>query len=182
MVRAELHPAPIPRGAGSLIWRPAPSALSVAVAGAIVLGPACAGDMPELTLCRPPETVVFACDLGKRRVALCLEPGSEQVLVYRFGRPGRIELQHRAAATHFWRSEQLTYGGSEVEVGFSRGGWDYRLYARTGRGEANGSEPRVPEAEDGLRVARRGSLGRASVCVDGGLGFRADLGALPAKP
>lgn len=140
------------------------------------------GGPGEVTLCLPSEAVLFACDLGTRRVALCRPSGSDAPMVYRYGRPGKVELEHRGPPAGFWRREHPTYGGSEVEVGFARRGWDYRLYARVGRSAGGNVDERVPEFEDGLQLGRSGSDGRRRACVDGGAGFRASLDFVPARP
>ena len=136
----------------------------------------------EITLCQPAEAVLFACDLGTRRVALCRAAGEQAPLVYRYGRPGRVELQHIAPAAMFWRREHLLYGGELIVLGFTRRGWDYQLYARVGRSGGGTSDERVPEFEDGLQVGRSGTEGQRRVCVDGGAGFRAGLDFVQTRP
>jgi hypothetical protein len=52
---------------------------------------------PTPTACTPDEQVVFQCDIGARRVAVCasrgLGPQGGQ-LQYRYGRPAAVELAY----------------------------------------------------------------------------------------
>lgn len=49
------------------------------------------------SLCRADEKTVMACSLKTRQAALCASPASApfNTLSYRYGRPGRVELEHR---------------------------------------------------------------------------------------
>lgn len=132
-------------------------------------------------LCLRGETVVFACQLASRQVALCGQGQPLARLAYRYGRPGRIELQHVAALDQYYRSSAPQFGGGDTSVGFARRGWEYQLYSRNTRSPGATPEERVPVTEDGLRVGRPGQLATPRVCSDGGAGFRTDLSALPLR-
>ena len=69
-----------------------------------------ADDTPHMTgsLCRAPETVLFTCNISSKVVSICAQPRSEQAqgeyaqdggAVYRFGRPGHVELEATACIT-----------------------------------------------------------------------------------
>jgi hypothetical protein len=75
------------------------------VRGAVLLvlllscGPALASAAAPVaaSLCRADEKTVMACSLKTRQAALCASPASApfSALSYRYGRPGRVELEHR---------------------------------------------------------------------------------------
>lgn len=132
-------------------------------------------------LCQIGETVVFACQLNTRQLALCGQGQPLARLAYRYGRPGRLELQYEAAPDRFFRSTSPLYGGGETRVGFSRRGWEYQLYSRNTRAGGATPDDRVPVAEDGLLVTRPGQPATTRVCSDGGAGFLADLSAIPLR-
>jgi len=146
-----------------------------ALAFALVLAalPAAAADA-ERTLCRGGESVLFSCRIGARLLSLCTRPEAPR-LSYRFGVPGRVELDY---AGPFLRSSLPGYGGGVTSVLFSRGGYDYAVYSRARRAPGGGD----PETEDGVTVSRAGRRLKTWVCDDGGAGFRAGLDWLPRKP
>ena len=132
-------------------------------------------------LCLRGETVVFACQLASRPVALCGQGQPLARLAYRYGRPGRLEMQHVAAPDSFFRTTTPLYGGGETAVGFARRGWHYQLYSRNTRGPGATPAERVPIVEDGLIVSRPGQPAMPRVCSDGGAGFRVDVTAIPLR-
>jgi hypothetical protein len=51
------------------------------------------------TLCQAGETPVFACPIGHKRLSVCASKTpahGQQYLIYRFGKPGRVELEYPA--------------------------------------------------------------------------------------
>jgi hypothetical protein len=91
------------------------------------------------TLCQAGERPVFACPVGKKRLSVCaskdLAPG-RGYLVYRFGKPGRIELEyppdHRSApdafSCEFSLSEEHVREASSLELSFTVGEARYTVF------------------------------------------------------
>ena len=76
----------------SLPLRPTP--LLIALLLAVSVRPAHA-EKPfwnGTALCKPPEMVVFSCELERQTVSIC-ENDAEDKLIYRYGRPGHIQLE-----------------------------------------------------------------------------------------
>ncbi len=70
----------------------APAAALLAVLAAYP-GAAPAQPGPAASLCRPPETVLFTCRVGARMVSICGRTKEQGGAVYRYGRPGRLEVE-----------------------------------------------------------------------------------------
>jgi hypothetical protein len=91
----------------------------------------------QVTLCRQGEEVFFSCPVkdGTRIVSLC---GSQRLtmqegyLQYRFGRPGKLELEHpkrrQEAQDTFRYAHYSRYQVDRVAVSFQRGGFTYTLF------------------------------------------------------
>lgn len=70
---------------------------------------------PEPTaasLCRAPETVLFTCRVGTRTVSICGRTKEQGGGVYRYGRPGRLEVEIHGL--HF--AQHTFWGGGETQV------------------------------------------------------------------
>jgi hypothetical protein len=84
------------------------------------------------SLCALQEILIATCPVGRKHASVCGQRLGQAV--YRFGRPGRIELQ-----TTDLRYSSIPYaGGGETQVYFSRGGYRYIFYdlmTRTGFGQ-----------------------------------------------
>ncbi len=78
------------------------------------------------TLCRADEQPLFSCPLATRLVAVC---GGADGAVYRFGRPGHVELE----ATVLGLAETAFSGGGETQISFRHGGYRYIVFDRTVR-------------------------------------------------
>ncbi len=67
------------------------------------------------SLCRVPETMLFTCGIGTKAVSICGQARNGQspgAAVYRFGRPGHVELE--VASLH--HAERGYSGGGDAEV------------------------------------------------------------------
>ncbi len=110
------------------------AAVAAALPGAASSRPKSAGP-----LCRVPEPVLFTCKVGTKTVSVC---GQEQGgAVYRFGRPGRVELE--AADLHF--AEKYFSGGGDMQVYADTPTQRYIIYSqfiRTGFGEDGHFDPK----------------------------------------
>ena len=130
-------------------------------------GPARADVAPAgASLCTAAETTVFDCPLaGGRRAAVCASAdlsASAGTLQYRFGRPGKVELQWPPAPTPAtaadWRAAvkagQVMYaGGGGAYLRFAAPPFDYVVYSASGRGW--GRKAGVMVLKDGQQAAVR---------------------------
>lgn len=80
-------------------------------------------ELPSLpSLCEPGEFVIANCPVGRKLASVC---GPRRgVAIYRFGRPGRIEL----TASGLRRTNMPSAGGGETQVYFKRGAFTYFLF------------------------------------------------------
>lgn len=94
---------------------------------------------PARSLCRAPEAVLFTCQVGSKTVSIC---GQEKGgALYRFGRPGRIELE----ATDLHRAHDGWSGGGETQVYADTPTHRYVVYdrmVRTGFGADGHNDPK----------------------------------------
>jgi hypothetical protein len=132
-------------------------------------------------LCTAGESVVFSCQIGSKTLSLCRPAGVREQLAYRFGLPGRVELDYpgqsvRQARHPFELSTTPLVGGGITTVRFQRGAYRYEVYSKSGRGD---DPERTPFTEDGVIVSRAGKRIWQHACEDGGAGFREELGWLP---
>lgn len=96
---------------------------------------------PTPTACTPDEQVVFQCDIGARRVAVCASRGlgaQGGQLQYRYGRPAAVELAYPSADTP-WRDVTrggtlMFSGGGGAWLAFTRGEHRYVVYTAIGQG------------------------------------------------
>jgi hypothetical protein len=80
------------------------------------------------SLCTKDEVPIASCPIGRRLVSIC---GRSKRATYRFGRPGKIELEGDNIRYNFTGQ----WGGGESQIALSRGSWRYVLYdgmVRTG--------------------------------------------------
>jgi hypothetical protein len=110
------------------------------------------------SLCGAGEAAVFSCPVGQGKFAsLCASTDLGEhsgTLVYRFGRPGALELVFPETPAHpralFRRGSMGSAGGGGDFVRFSRGPYTYTLYADVGpAGESAG----VAVSQDGQAAA-----------------------------
>lgn len=100
-------------------------------------------------LCTRSESPLFACAIGARRLAVCSGTGGT---IYRFGRPGRIELELRRPAF----ATRAYSGGGESQVVFHRNSYSYVVYDKTVR-TAFGIDGRNDPATTAGLVVKRGN-------------------------
>ena len=121
------------------------------VPGAAVARPAAA------TLCHADEQPLFACPLGTRLVAICGGGGSA---IYRFGRPGRIDLQ----ATGLGYAQTAFSGGGETQISFTRAGTRYIVFDRRVRTGFGAGGQNDPQFSAGVVVQRSGRTLSTRLC------------------
>ena len=115
------------------------------------------------SLCHPTEQVLFQCALGTRQVAMCSAgaPGKELVQ-YRFGKPGRIELSYPAEPAHgpdtlVWAYTGFS-GGGGMQIHFDNAGTQFVLYSNMVRTGFGSDELNYPMDQLGLFATRNGRL------------------------
>lgn len=116
------------------------------------------GEPVRSSLCKAHEFIIANCPVGRRLASVCgPRPGQA---IYRFGRPGRIELE----AQGLRHSNQGYAGGGEAQVYFTRGTFTYLLFdnmTRTGFGPDGHNDPVMT---NGLVLQHRGRFRRISSC------------------
>ncbi|MGU3494725.1 hypothetical protein ACLBXM_11840 [Xanthobacteraceae bacterium A53D] len=121
---------------------------------------------PTKNLCKPDETVYFACtakgQAAGKLVSLCVSQSgpADGTLWYRYGRPGAVELTYpkqpmppRVAFEAGW-FHYITGGNSRIS--FLNGGYRYSVFSavgRWGKGRAGIVVGGVAVDKDGKRVA-----------------------------
>jgi hypothetical protein len=91
--------------------------------------------LPEETMCYPHEEIYFSCPIGRKIVSVCaagnISPKNGYVQ-YRFGRPGKPELEFPAepGPPMDWFSITDFLGGSvnSTHLKFNSSGYDYVIY------------------------------------------------------
>ena len=137
-------------------------------------------------MCRSDETVLFSCQMASKLVSVCRAEAQGQALRYRYGKPARLELIYpeRGARGAFYQSSSTLIGGGEMRIEFDRAGFNYMIFSRVRRGEADSDGRREPVFEDGLRITRPGTPSAKplfdKLCDDSGAGFRASFN-LPTR-
>ncbi|MEH3041293.1 MAG: hypothetical protein PGN21_14670 [Sphingomonas paucimobilis] len=109
------------------------------------------------SLCAADEAVLATCAIGQRRVSICARGTT---VVYRYGRPGRIEL---TASDLHWASTGYS-GGGELQVTARNNGHSYTLFDRIVRTGFETDGPNDPNADSGLVVRRGGRILSARTC------------------
>ena len=132
------------------------------VAGASLLLTSAAPQAASNTsLCKPSESTLFACPIAKGLLSACRHKG---VATYRFGRPGRIELEIRGG-----RFAQRGYsGGGEAQILFQRKDHSYVVYDRLVRSAFGADGRNEPQSTSGLLVQRRGRTLSNRQCIGKG--------------
>ena len=95
-------------------------------------------------------------------VSICAVSGGEAI--YRYGRPGHIELQ--AGGLH--KAEQGAAGGGEDQIDFNAKGYQYIVYARTVRTGFGSDGHNDPDFISGLIVKKGDRKLSSAVCGGGG--------------
>jgi hypothetical protein len=127
---------------------------------------------PGGSLCRARETVLFECDTGRKTIAVCggdLGNGRNYVQ-YRYGRPGRLELEYPSRTVHapgaFTHASRPYSGGGEGQIRFVSRGVEYVVYSRVIRTGFGPDGHHDAKFEDGVFVLRGGRLVSHQRCLD----------------
>ena len=128
----------------------------------IPAGPALASPPPATSLCVGGEKALFSCPIRGKVVSVCGISNGKSV--YRFGRPGRIELQSH----DLHKAEQGASGGGEDQINFTANGYRYIVYAQTVRTGFGSDGHNDPDFISGLVVQKDGRKVMAAVCGGGG--------------
>lgn len=110
------------------------------------------------SLCMKQEFVIATCPVGRKIASVCGPRRGHAI--YRFGRPGRIELESQGLR----HSNKGYAGGGETQVYFTRGAYTYFLFdnmTRTGFG-LEGQHDAV--LTSGLVLQHKGRFRRLSRC------------------
>lgn len=132
---------------------------------ALSLVAASAGTIGD-TYCKPPESPIFSCDLGKKRVSVC---ASDRLLTYRYGTVGKappemqISSNGKDGRVH---SDSVVGGGGgqQTSLRFSNGNTHYIVFS----GYAGGLTDRPGKQWSGLDVLNGSTSVRNRQC--GGTG------------
>lgn len=111
-----------------------------------------------VSLCEADEAVLATCAIGQRRVSICARG---KAAVYRYGRPGRIEL---VASDLHWASTGYS-GGGELQVTARNDGHSYTLFDRIVRTGFRADGLNHPKADSGLVVRRGEKVLSARACT-----------------
>ncbi len=109
------------------------------------------------SLCMAGETRIFSCPLGAKQVSVC---GAGKQAVYRYGRPGKIELVSRSMTL----AEQGYSGGGETQIQVTNNGYSYILFDRTVRTGFGPDGRHDPAFSSGLLVRRGGRILSSKRC------------------
>ena len=140
-----------------MVWRLAAVSLSLLT---VMLMPsrASAFDPSGPSLCTAQEQRLFSCPIRGKIVSICkMQDGKA---AYRFGRPGRIELQSRDLQI----AEQGYSGGGEDQVSLQANGYRYIVYARTVRTNFGPSGQHDAQTTSGLVVQKDGHAVMSTKC------------------
>jgi len=123
-------------------------------------------------VCRPGETMIFACGIGRKVAALCQgRAGSSSASVqYRFGLSGKPEFVY--PEDHDSRSNAISYAfipsaaGGESQIIFSNRGFTYILYDKMWRTNYGPSGRHDSAFEAGILVQRHNRIISRQICDD----------------
>ncbi|WMJ08867.1 hypothetical protein [Nitrosomonas sp. sh817] len=116
--------------------------------------------------CQPHEQIIFSCSLGKKTVSVCASKdlsADNGYLQYRFGQPGRIELNlpalpQSAPVNQFVQARSLMFsGGGGGYLRFISEPYHYIVYSAIGKGWG---------PKDGVAVEKSGRLMAYHECRD----------------
>lgn len=138
-------------------------ALPMLVAPTVVQPPAAAAVAAARSkLCRPGETVIFACAIGQKLAAVCggTSASGATYAQYRYGLPGKLELTYPGdgASGGLSHAETAYSGGGESQVLFTNGGFQYVVYSRMVRTNFKANQPNNPAFEAGVEVIKGDKL------------------------
>ncbi len=114
--------------------------------------------MPPAALCRPGETPLFSCAIGPKQVAVC---GRNGAAVYRFGRPGQVEL----TSTTLTMAMRGFAGGGETQITAANKDYRYTVFDRTTRTDFGEDGRHDAGMTSGLLIRRAGRGVAARRCT-----------------
>ena len=114
---------------------------------------------PPTSLCRTPEPILFTCDVGTKVVSVCGQ--AQGGAVYRYGRPGRLELE--TADLH--RAFEGWPGGGETQVYADTPTHRYVVYDRMVRIGFDNEGHDIPRMTQGLLVQSGGRTLSSQECA-----------------
>lgn len=101
--------------------------------------------------CKPPESPIFSCDLGKKRVSVC---ASDRIVTYRYGTAGKApEMQISSDGKDGRVHSDFVVGGGggqQTSLRFSNGDTHYIVFS----GYAGGLTERPGKTWSGLDVLK----------------------------
>ncbi|MFG1426325.1 hypothetical protein [Roseixanthobacter glucoisosaccharinicivorans] len=146
------------------------AAFAAATLAPAFLSPAAAGPAgPAGTLCNADEAVIFSCPAGARTLSICASGdlgGDSGVVLYRYGRPGRLEITYPDPAVPpvqaFTAGRLMFAGGGGAWFRFEKGPFRYTVFNAIGRWNPKGG----PLALAGVAVEKDGKA-LADIACDG---------------
>ena len=115
------------------------------------------------SLCQPTEQAIFQCVLKTKQVAVCAaDRPNQNVVQYRFGRPGKIELAYpvdpkNGPGSLKWATTGFS-GGGGMQIHFENAGTRYVLYSNMVRTGFGSDGLNYPMDQLGLFATRNGQL------------------------
>ena len=121
-------------------------------------------DPPKDTpsLCSAREEQIFSCPIRGKIVSVCTMKDGKAA--YRYGRPGRIELQSR----DLHAADQGYSGGGEDQINFKVNGYTYIVFAKTERTGFGPDGHNDPQFTSGVVVQKNGRTVSSMKCGDPG--------------
>jgi len=127
----------------------------------------------EKFLCTKDEKVVFGCNLDKKVLSLCASNSSSSSLPafqYRFGMPGRLELQFpnvpSPAKNRFWFSSTMFSGGGSAHVRFVNADYEYVLFDSTVRTGFGNDGRNDTKSDAGIVIFHQGKTVSVRHCTN----------------
>ena len=99
------------------------------------------------SLCMISEETVFSCPIGKKIASVC---GHDASAVYRFGKPGHVELEARGLSF----AERTFSGGGESQISFDNKGYRYIVFDSLVRTSFGADGQHDAQAKTGLIIQR----------------------------
>jgi len=118
-------------------------ALTAAFAGTVAGATRAQNSRIEPTLCRPDEQIILSCGVARQKiVSVCATKQVSKTsgyFQYRFGKPGKVELQYPAdlknSVEKFRFSSAAHSGGGRYHLRFTNDGYEYIVYDTETRGD-----------------------------------------------
>lgn len=124
-----------------------------------------------LYLCQPDEQVIFGCEIKHKLLSVCTSADVSKTsgyVQYRFGKPGKVELNYPAAKVapqgKFFLSSAVFNGGGANIIRFNNSGYEYLVFDRMRRTNFTPGEPNDPEFHAGIVTRRHGKITSTRLC------------------